>query len=139
MRTGVYGSAGGITQEELREMAREVGRQVALAGHEIITGGCPGYPYDAVLGSYEEGGICIAYSPATDMKTHKEIFGYPVEGFAEFVFVPKEIPVHYINVNDVFIPRKLRDVASVVTTTKYSMEDWPVDDVIIESVTILNQ
>ncbi|MCK5030475.1 MAG: peptidylprolyl isomerase, partial [Thermoplasmatales archaeon] len=33
----------------------------------------------------------------------------------------------------------LRDAASVVTTTKYRMQDWPVDDVIIESVTILNQ
>jgi len=33
----------------------------------------------------------------------------------------------------------LREVASVETTTKYRMKDWPVDDVIIESVTILNQ
>ncbi len=33
----------------------------------------------------------------------------------------------------------LRDAASVETTTKYRMQDWPVDDVIIESVTILNQ
>jgi len=33
----------------------------------------------------------------------------------------------------------LRDAASVETTTKYRMQDWPVDDVIIESVTTLNQ
>jgi peptidyl-prolyl cis-trans isomerase B (cyclophilin B) len=33
----------------------------------------------------------------------------------------------------------LRDAASVETTTKYRMQDWPVDDVIIEGVTILNQ
>ncbi len=26
-----------------------------------------------------------------------------------------------------------------VNTTKYIMQDWPVDDIIIESVTILNQ
>ena len=33
----------------------------------------------------------------------------------------------------------IRDVASVETTTKYRMQDWPVDDVTLESVTILNQ
>lgn len=33
----------------------------------------------------------------------------------------------------------LRDVASVETTTKYRMKDWPVNDVIIKSVIILNQ
>ena len=30
----------------------------------------------------------------------------------------------------------VRDIASVETTTKYGMEDWPVDDVIINSVVI---
>jgi len=33
----------------------------------------------------------------------------------------------------------LRNAASVETTIKYRMQDWPVDDVIIESVTTLNQ
>ncbi|HEB37135.1 MAG TPA: peptidylprolyl isomerase [Thermoplasmatales archaeon] len=30
----------------------------------------------------------------------------------------------------------VRAIASVNTTTKYGMQDWPVDDVIIESITI---
>ena len=31
----------------------------------------------------------------------------------------------------------LRDIASVETKTRYFMKDWPVDDIIINSVTIL--
>ena len=30
----------------------------------------------------------------------------------------------------------LREIAEIETTTKYGMEDWPVEDVIINSITI---
>jgi cyclophilin family peptidyl-prolyl cis-trans isomerase len=33
----------------------------------------------------------------------------------------------------------VRAIASVDTTVKYRMADWPVDDVVIESITILSR
>ena len=100
-------------QDEIIEKAREIWRQIARKGQELVTGGCTGIPYDAVLGACEVGGKCIAYSPAKDLKTHQERDGYPVDGFSEFVFVPEVISEGYIDINDRFIPRQLRDVASV--------------------------
>jgi len=41
MKIAVYGSAAGDIPEKVRELAREIGRQIALRGHILITGGCP--------------------------------------------------------------------------------------------------
>ena len=62
MKIGVYGSATGKVSDEQREKAREIGRQIAKKGHIVITGACPGLPYEAVLGANEEGGECIGFS-----------------------------------------------------------------------------
>ncbi|MFC1753386.1 hypothetical protein ACFL96_08340 [Thermoproteota archaeon] len=96
MKIAVYGSALGDSTKEIREKARELGREIAKKGHIIITGGCPGLPYEAVIGAKEKGGKTIAFSPGVDIEEQKSI-GFPVEGFDEFVFVPKD----FSNVDDV--------------------------------------
>lgn len=109
MKIGVYGSASGSIGRSVDEKAREVGREIARRGHILVTGGCLGIPYEAVLGTYELGGECIGFSPATDVDCHANVYGLPTDGFSEFVFIPK----HYVHVNERAVCLKYRNVSSV--------------------------
>lgn len=112
MKFGVYGSASTKLKKEIKLKAREIGREIARQDHVMITGGCPGLPYEAVLGAHELGGKVIGYSPATDLESHVKIYKYPVKGFTDFVFVPKD----YIHAKDPLICKKYRNVSSVVAS-----------------------
>jgi hypothetical protein len=113
MKIGVYGSAAGSIPNEVKRSAKEIGRQIARRECTLVTGGCPGLPYDAVLGAHELGGRCIGYSPATDLEAHTNLYKFPVSGFSEFVFVPKDVPKEYVDVNNTTVCKKYRNVASV--------------------------
>lgn len=84
MKIGVYGSAADVKKDVIPK-AREIGRQIALQGHIIVTGACSGLPYEAVKGAREVNGKSIGYSPAKDIKGHKT-FGYPDAAADEIVF-----------------------------------------------------
>ena len=92
MKIGVYGSAAGEIQDTVKANARAIGRRIAELGHTLITGGCPGLPYEAVLGAYDIKGKCIGFSPAVDMGEHYERYHFPITGFAELVYVPRNYP-----------------------------------------------
>ena len=109
MRIGVYGSASGDITAGLAEKARTIGREIARLGHVVVTGGCPGLPHEAVLGAWEEAGLAVGFSPATSAEDHVERIGYPTEGFADMVFVPRSYPL----ASDPEACRKYRNVASV--------------------------
>ncbi len=110
MKIGIYGSEDSLGPS-IRRMAREIGAELARRGQTLITGACEGYPYDAVLAAAERGGICIGYSPATDLGRHIE-YGLPTQGFSEFVFVPSD----YRHVEKIDVCRKFRNVSSVADT-----------------------
>jgi predicted Rossmann-fold nucleotide-binding protein len=112
MKFGVYGSASTKLKKEVKLKAREIGREIARQDHTVITGGCPGLPYEAVLGAYELGGKTVGYSPATNLENHVKIYKHPVKGFTDFVFVPKG----YIHANDPLICKKYRNVSSVAAS-----------------------
>ena len=111
MKIGIYGSAAGEINEGLKEKARKIGGLIAEKGHMIVTGGCPGLPYEAVLGAYEKGGICIGYSPATNQEKHRDVDNFPIKGFERFVFVPET----YEHADDPAMCRKYRNLSSVST------------------------
>lgn len=90
MKIGVYGSAAGDMGDEVREKAREIGRQIALGGHTLITGACTGLPYDAVLGAIEYEGEIIGFSPGVDLQDHITRFKFPTEGFTRIVYIPTD-------------------------------------------------
>ena len=108
MKIGIYGSGEIKLQDNTAKKARDLGRKIAEMGHTIITGGCSGFSYEAVLGAHKVGGKCIAYSPAKDLKTHKQ-YNMPTEGFSEFVFVP----FNYNHINNKSVCLKYRNVSSV--------------------------
>lgn len=108
MKIGVYGSAAGTLSNKAKEMAREIGRAIAKNKAILVTGGCPGLPYEAVRGANELKGKCVAFSPATDLISHKDNH-YPTDGFSDFIFIPKD----YEHANNPLICRKYRNVSSV--------------------------
>lgn len=109
MKIAVYGSATGELPDEVKQKARELGRQIAKNGHTLITGACPGLPNEAVIGASDEGGECIGFSPATSEEEHVDKLGFPAEGFSELVFVPKD----YEFADDQMACKKYRNISSV--------------------------
>jgi uncharacterized protein (TIGR00725 family) len=85
MKIGVYGSAAGV-DESVVSKARDIGRQIALKGHVLVTGACTGLPYEAVKGAREKKGKSIGYSPAKDMGGHVNEHNFPQDSADEIVF-----------------------------------------------------
>ena len=54
-QVGVMGSAGGRIPKRVQEKARALGSEIAKHDCVLVTGACPGLPYDAVCGCKEAG------------------------------------------------------------------------------------
>jgi predicted Rossmann-fold nucleotide-binding protein len=57
---GVMGASGGGLTEEIRQRAYRLGEAIAGRDAVLITGGCPGLPYEAVRGAKARGGLASA-------------------------------------------------------------------------------
>ncbi len=90
MKVGVYGSAKAV-DKRVAEKARTIGEILAEKGHSIITGGCNGYSYEAVLAASKAKGVCIGFSPFRNLQEHRAA-GFPANGFAEIIFLPADFP-----------------------------------------------
>ncbi len=73
----VVGSAGGKMQPDIAAKARQFGQAVAERGCVLITGACPGYPHEAVLGARQAGGLVVGISPALCLQEHIERYKSP--------------------------------------------------------------
>ena len=83
---GVFGSAAGKVDEKVVGLARAVGALIAEKGCITLTGGCPGYPYEAILGAKEAGGFTVGVSPATSREEHIKRYNFPTDGFDFLVY-----------------------------------------------------
>ncbi|MEE9273803.1 MAG: hypothetical protein V3V62_00660 [bacterium] len=83
---GFMGSAGGRLSKRAQRASREFGRAVAREGAILVTGACPGLPYDAVLGAGEEGGMNVGISPALSYAEHVRKYESPAEGFDVIIY-----------------------------------------------------
>ena len=92
MKIAVFGSAAGNIDCNAKDLSREVGRQIALQGHVIITGACTGLPYEAVLEATEKKGTSIGFSPALNEEEHKTVFKLPTEGFSKIIYITESFP-----------------------------------------------
>lgn len=88
MLIGVYGTAKGDFIEDVKERSFKVGKAIIERGHTLVTGACPGYPYDAVRGAASVNGSVIGYSPAISLEEHVDRFDFPTEGITDLRFVP---------------------------------------------------
>ena len=69
-----------------REMAKEVGREIARQGCVLITGATTGCPHLASEGMDEIGGISIGFSPAASEISHAKTYRLPLETYDVMVY-----------------------------------------------------
>ena len=83
---GVMGTSGGNLSEEIRERAYQLGRAIADHDAILITGACPGLPFEAVRGAKAAGGLVVGISPGLSIDEHRGKYGSPVEGFDVLIY-----------------------------------------------------
>jgi uncharacterized protein (TIGR00725 family) len=86
IQVGVMGSAGGRIPKRVREKARALGAEIAKHDCVLVTGACPGLPYDAVCGCKEAGGMAVGISPALDLHEHRTRYRSPWREFDVLVY-----------------------------------------------------
>ncbi len=84
MKIGVYGSAAGEIDYEVRKKAADIGKLIAQHDGMVVTGACPGLPHEAVTAANSMCGKTKGFSPYSNAKYH-ELNGFP-DGFDEIVF-----------------------------------------------------
>ena len=83
---GVMGSSGGNLSEEVLRKAYSLGEAIAERDAILITGGCPGLPYEAVRGAKAKGGLVVGISPGLSIDDHRGKYASPVEGFDVLIY-----------------------------------------------------
>jgi uncharacterized protein (TIGR00725 family) len=83
---GVVGSSGGALSEDARRKAYRLGEAIAEREAVLITGGCPGLPYEAVRGARAKGGLVIGISPGLSVDEHRGKYASPVDGFDVLIY-----------------------------------------------------
>jgi uncharacterized protein (TIGR00725 family) len=83
---GVIGSSGGRISKVAREKSYLVGRAIAESGCVLLTGGCPGIPYEAAKGAKDAGGIVVGISPGIDLNEHINRYDSPTDYLDILIF-----------------------------------------------------
>ena len=75
-----------ICSPKAKELAREVGREIARQGCILVTGATTGIPYFAAVGAKKEKGVSIGFSPASTEKQHIKSYRLPIDKFDIMVY-----------------------------------------------------
>lgn len=77
----VSGAAAGETVTASHQLAFDLGKEIAEAGHILLTGATVGLPHYAAMGAKKAGGLSIGYSPAASHREHIKSYRLPTEEF----------------------------------------------------------
>ena len=72
--------------KNIKEIAREVGREIARQKCNLVTGATTGVPYFAALGCNKAGGFNIGFSPATSEAAHVKTYKLPLSPFDVMIY-----------------------------------------------------
>jgi uncharacterized protein (TIGR00725 family) len=86
LTVGVMGASGGELSEVVRQKAYRLGEAIAEHDAILITGGCPGLPYEAVRGAKAKGGLVVGISPGLSVEEHQGKYNSPVDGFDLLIY-----------------------------------------------------
>lgn len=67
--------------KNIEEISKEVGREIARQGCNLVTGATTGVPYFAALGCKEANGFNIGFSPAISEAAHLKTYRLPLTPF----------------------------------------------------------
>jgi len=86
IKIGVMGSSEGKLDPKTAQKAYILGEEIARHGCALLTGGCPGLPYEATKGAKACGGITIGISPALTLKEHIETYHSPIDDIDVMIY-----------------------------------------------------
>ncbi len=70
----------------IKELSKEVGREVARQKCVLVTGATTGVPYFAAQGCKEAGGFNVGFSPAISEAAHLKTYKLPVDPFDVMIY-----------------------------------------------------
>ncbi|ALP53755.1 protein containing YHS domain protein [Candidatus Tenderia electrophaga] len=83
---GVMGSAGDDHPEAVKQQVRALGQAIGGRGFVLITGACPGLPYECAVGARQEGGWSVGISPALSLDEHVHKYHSPTDMFDVLIY-----------------------------------------------------
>lgn len=86
MAVGVMGSASTDTPPDVAHKAHQLGGAIAKRGLTLITGACPGLPYECARGAHEGGGLSVGISPALSLDEHVHKYLSPSDVYDAMVY-----------------------------------------------------
>lgn len=86
LTVGVMGSAGKGQDTQLAVLARDLGSAIAHQGMILITGACPGFPYECARGAREGKGLSVGISPALSLDEHTHHYKSPADAYDVMIY-----------------------------------------------------
>ncbi|MCK5433623.1 MAG: YHS domain-containing protein [Gammaproteobacteria bacterium] len=86
LTVGVMGSAGNESADDIIEKSRNLGKNIAQRGFVLITGACPGLPYECASGAKLAGGLSIGISPALSLDEHIHKYRSPADVYDVIIY-----------------------------------------------------
>jgi uncharacterized protein (TIGR00725 family) len=86
LTVGVMGAADDDHPEMLRARVRDLGRAIAARGYILVTGACPGLPYECARGARAAGGLSVGISPALSLDEHVHKYLSPSDVYDVLIY-----------------------------------------------------
>jgi len=86
LTVGVMGSADSEQVQQMEEIAYALGEAIAKRGFVLITGACPGLPYECARGATNGGGLSVGISPALSLDEHVHKYHSPSDNFDVIIY-----------------------------------------------------
>lgn len=102
----VSGAASGPTVTASHQLAYDLGKEIAGAGHTLLTGATVGLPHYAAIGAKKAKGLSIGFSPASSLLEHVNSYRLPTAEFDYINFTGMEYvgrDVHLVRSSDAVI------------------------------------
>lgn len=86
IKIGICGGVHDPLDEEVKQKAFMIGKEVAKQGCVLVSGATLGYPREAAKGAIAMGGISLGISPADGKTQHAKEFKYPLDVYDPIVY-----------------------------------------------------
>lgn len=86
LTVGVMGSANAGADDLVVQRARLLGESIADQGLVLITGACPGLPWECARGARQHNGLSVGISPALSLDEHIHKYNSPADAFDVLIY-----------------------------------------------------
>lgn len=86
LTVGVMGSADREQDKATEQAAYRLGAEIAQRGYVLITGACPGLPYECARGVKDNAGLSVGISPALSLDEHVHKYNSPSDVYDVIIY-----------------------------------------------------